>query len=334
MPDYAVLVKFCCVHSVSFLSKIYTLILHQHRLIVKSEIFVFAGRIFRFGGLPAGGDGECRILSKLFLAQFPSFVLRLFSLYATIYLHSAYAGMGCEFWITGDFIMIKYKFSNKLMFALVMQDEELCAELIERLFPGKRIKSLTFPNNIQITPEKTIVTGLLSRSVRLDVIKPSYVIFICMHDPFQMGEAVYRFQQIDINLQLKLNDGTYTIFLATDCPKGKIPKELESFFTYVGSGEVAENDDFVKRIHQKVEEANQDAEVTEIMTIEEEMKIRYSYGYKEGERAGLEKGRSEGRSEGEALKQREIAKNFKESGIPIDVIAKNTGLTAKEVEKL
>ena len=48
MPDYAVLVKFCCVHSVSFLSTIYTLILHQHRLIVKSEIFVFAGRIFRF----------------------------------------------------------------------------------------------------------------------------------------------------------------------------------------------------------------------------------------------------------------------------------------------
>ena len=58
------------------------------------------------------------------------------------------------------------------------------------------------------------------------------------------------------------------------------------------------------------------------MTIEEEMKVRYSYGYKEG------------RSEGEALKQREIAKNLKESGIPIDVIAKNTGLTAEEVEAL
>ena len=222
--------------------------------------------------------------------------------------------------------MIKYKFSNKLMFALVMQDEELCAELIERLFPGKKVKSLTFPNNIQITPEKTIVTGLLSRSVRLDVIKPSYVIFICMHDPFQMGEAVYRFQQIDINLQLKLNDGTYTIFLATDCPKGKIPKELESFFTYVGSGEVAENDDFVKRIHKKVEEANQDAEVTEIMTIEEEMKIRYSYGYKEGH--------SEGRNEGIAQEKREIAKNLKDLGIGLSEIVKSTGLSLEEVEAL
>ena len=215
--------------------------------------------------------------------------------------------------------MIKYKFSNKLMFALVMQDEELCAEFIERLFPGRKVKSLTFPNNIRLTPEKTIVTGLLSKSVRLDVLfedetevydiemqvekdpdlakrsryyhtgmdtnflqkgqpysklKPSYVIFICLRDPFKMGEAVYRFEHFDNNLQLKLNDEAYTIILAIDCPKGKIPKEMESFFTYVDSGEVSEKDDFVKRIHQKVEEANRNAEVTEIMTIEEELKVR------------------------------------------------------------
>ena len=66
--------------------------------------------------------------------------------------------------------MTKYKFSNKLMFALVMQDEELCTTLIERLFPDKKVRSLTFPNDIHITPEKTIVTGVLSRSVRLDVL--------------------------------------------------------------------------------------------------------------------------------------------------------------------
>ena len=66
--------------------------------------------------------------------------------------------------------MAKYKFSNKLMFALVMQDEEICAEFIQPLFPGKTVKSITFPNDIQITPEKTIVTGVLSKSVRLDVL--------------------------------------------------------------------------------------------------------------------------------------------------------------------
>ena len=259
--------------------------------------------------------------------------------------------------------MAKYKFSNKLMFALVMQDEEICAEFIQRLFPGKKVKSITFPNDIKITPEKTIVTGVLSKSVRLDVLfegekevydiemqvekepelpkrsryyhtsmdthllkkgrdykdlKPSYVIFICMKDPFERGEAVYQFQMIDKNLQLQLNDESYTIILAINCPKGKIPKELETFFTYVEREEVDENDDFVKRIHEKVEEVNRDTEVTEIMTIEEELKIRWSYGY----------------DEGAAHEKREIAKNLKDLGVGLNEIIKATGLSAEEVEEL
>ena len=38
--------------------------------------------------------------------------------------------------------------------------------------------------------------------------------------------------------------------------------------------------------------------------------------------------------EGAAQKEREIAQKFKESGIPIDVIAQNTGLTPEEVAEL
>ena len=49
---------------------------------------------------------------------------------------------------------------------------------------------------------------------------------------------------------------------------------------------------------------------------------------------GLEQGRTEGLVEGAAQEKREIAKNFKHAGIPIDVIAENTGLTAEEIEKL
>ena len=149
-------------------------------------------------------------------------------------------------------------------------------------------------------------------------LKPSYVIFICMKDPFEMGEAIYQFQMIDKNLQLQLDDETYTIILAIDCPKGKIPRELETFFTYVEREEVDENDDFVKRIHEKVEEVNRDTEVTEIMTIEEEMRIRWHYGY----------------DEGAAQKQREIAKNMKEKNIPNADIAEITELSAEEIEKL
>ena len=94
----------------------------------------------------------------------------------------------------------------------------------------------------------------------------------------------------------------------------------------MGRDEVDEHDAFVKRIHEKVEEVNRDAEVTEIMTLEEELKIRWHYGYDEGKAAGLEKGA--------AQKQREIAKNFKNSGVPLDLIAKNTGLSVEEIEML
>ena len=90
----------------------------------------------------------------------------------------------------------------------------------------------------------------------------------------------------------------------------------------MGRDEVDEHDAFVKRIHEKVEEVNRDAEVTEIMPIEEEMNIRWHYGYDEG----LQKGA--------AQEKREIAKNLKQAGIPIKVVAENTGLSREEIEKL
>ena len=62
--------------------------------------------------------------------------------------------------------------------------------------------------------------------------------------------------------------------------------------------------------------------------------MTFEYMLKERERIGIEQGRSEGLAEGAAQKQREIAKNLKHAGIPVDVIAENTGLTAEEIENL
>ena len=74
------------------------------------------------------------------------------------------------------------------------------------------------------------------------------------------------------------------------------------------------------------------------ITVEEFAEIRAREAYADGEKAGYDKGerdgREEGRSEGAAQKEREIAKNLKNSGIPINVIAKNTGLTLEEIEAL
>ena len=70
------------------------------------------------------------------------------------------------------------------------------------------------------------------------------------------------------------------------------------------------------------------------MTIEEEMNIRWHYGYDEGEAAGLEKGRSEGEAIGAAQEKREIAKNLKGLGVGTAEIIKATGLSAEELATL
>lgn len=78
------------------------------------------------------------------------------------------------------------------------------------------------------------------------------------------------------------------------------------------------------------------------MTLDEEMKVQWEraiekgkeLGFKQGEEIGFKQGEEIGRAKGEADKQREIAKNFKNAGIPIDVIAKNTGLAFEIIETL
>lgn len=274
--------------------------------------------------------------------------------------------------------MTKYKFSDKLMFAIVMQDEEICKTFIERLLPNKKVKSVRFPtmysneaHSNKAIAERSIVTGLLSKSVRLDVLfedgdswydiemqiasrgnlpkrsryyhnamskhllaagehyeklKNSYVIFICLYDEFGMDEPIYSFEMYDKNLQLQLGDGSYTIVLDIKCPKKKIPQGLEPFFTYVETGEVDKEDLLVKRIHDRVERANEDEEVTQVMTLEEELKIEKQYAYREG----IE----QGRNDGAANEKREIAKNMKSLKISLDNIAEATGLSLAEIEAL
>ncbi len=66
--------------------------------------------------------------------------------------------------------------------------------------------------------------------------------------------------------------------------------------------------------------------------------MTFEYMLKERERKGIEQGREQGRSEGlaegAAQEKRAIAKNLKHAGIPIEVIAENTGLTAEEIAHL
>ena len=71
--------------------------------------------------------------------------------------------------------MEKYRISNQLIFALVMQDKEICKKLLERIFDGKTVKELVLKSEINLdeyeaTIENTIISNPESKSVRLDVL--------------------------------------------------------------------------------------------------------------------------------------------------------------------
>lgn len=72
---------------------------------------------------------------------------------------------------------IHYPFSNRLVFAIIMQQESLCRELLRRIFPDKEILQIKFQeekeketidNAAQV--EKTILNGISAKSIRLDVL--------------------------------------------------------------------------------------------------------------------------------------------------------------------
>jgi len=57
-------------------------------------------------------------------------------------------------------------------------------------------------------------------------------------------------------------------------------------------------------------------------------------GMEKGIQKGMEKGVEKGREEGREIRNREIAKNLKKSGVDLSVIAEATGLDIKEIEEI
>ena len=180
----------------------------------------------------------------------------------------------------------------------------------------------TFPNDIKITPKKTIVTGLLSKSVRLDVLFEGENIFICTFDRFKKDEPGYFFRSWDVEKGLPLEDLSYTIVLNTKCSPEKVPETLKPFYEYLNDPKKNQASELTRMIDERVRKFNSDGWRKKYMTFE--------YMLNERERKGLELGRSEG----VAQKKREIAKSMIEEGIAKEVIEKITGLSKEEVEAL
>ena len=62
----------------------------------------------------------------------------------------------------------KLTFTNARMFSLVMQNEDICKGLLERIL-GREIDNLAIENKYDLSTEETIVAAIRAKGVRLDV---------------------------------------------------------------------------------------------------------------------------------------------------------------------
>lgn len=144
---------------------------------------------------------------------------------------------------------------------------------------------------------------LLKRGVPYTDLKKSFVIFICMGNPFpeyELHKYVFRYY-CDSNKDLCLNDDAYRVFLTPKGNANDISDELRDFLEYIVSQ--IPKSDFTSRLDIAVAETlDTDAWRTEYMflyeKIEEERALAREEGLAEGRAEGITEGIAEGRAEG------------------------------------
>ena len=127
-------------------------------------------------------------------------------------------------------------------------------------------------------------------------LKKSYIIFICMNDPFpKNGRYLYSFENLcKEEHRLPLGDETYKVFLNSAGKKGDISDGLKDFLHLIRNG--YGESELSKKIEQQVEKARKHDEWRqEYMTLYMRDKEKRAEGFEEGLAKGHEEGLEEGR---------------------------------------
>lgn len=172
-------------------------------------------------------------------------------------------------------------------------------------------------------------TDCLEKGGKFKDLKNTYVVFICTFDYLGLGEPLYVVESYVRKNDLHFNDGTSKILLNTKCSPDKVPEKLRSFYEYINDPSKIDSK-LVEGIDERVQKYNTPEWRERLVTLE--------YMIAEAKEEGLEQGRTEGLAEGEASgraeRELEMARAMKSEGIDAETIAKVSGLSAEEIEKL
>ena len=172
--------------------------------------------------------------------------------------------------------------------------------------------------------------NMLDKGLEYEELKDSYVIFICMFDPFEKGLARYTFRSICEEAEgLPLGDGRCIMFLNTKGSIGELGADMDAFFGYInggvssiGTGKDSGNE-FVERLDECVLDINGDEDWRQgYMKYE----LNLIEKYKDGEAKGI--------SIGEANATNRMVKAMHSKGIPVQTIAECASIDANEVLRI
>lgn len=258
------------------------------------------------------------------------------------------------------------------MFCTVMQDEELCKELLSMILKNKVGKI------VRLFKQQPIENQIASKGVRLDImieddtgklydiemqttnernlpermryyqcaidnsainkggdyndLPDTFIIFLCTFDYLEKGLPVYTIKPQCFETEQEFSDGTTKIIVNSTAWE-QAEENLKDFLSYM-NGQPPETA-FTKKLEEKVNQTKEDEEKRrEYMLLKSfEMDARRA-GIQEGIVQGIAQGKSEGIAQGSYQKSIETALAFKRLGIAIETIAAGTGLSKEEIEKL
>ena len=265
---------------------------------------------------------------------------------------------------------IKYPFSNQLIFALVMENENLCKELLERIFQGQHIKEVKILDRVSTKSEASIVTGVTSKSVRMDVLfedKTSW--FNIEMQVENRKDLPFRSRYYSAALDVKnLKKGaeytslnpSYIIFICQFDyfgideavyffqrmdPQKSLPLGDDSYIIIINTRCRHKVPESLKALFDYINEGRVCTEdnfiekvhnkVVELQQDEEVAQIMtMEEEYERRNTAARREGLEQGRAEGDAAATLRLARTMKAEGESIEKISKYTGLTAEEIKEL
>ena len=169
-------------------------------------------------------------------------------------------------------------------------------------------------------------------------LKDSYVIFLCLGDPFGKELPVYTFRyRSDEDNSIAMDDGSVNIFFNAKLYDKMNSVERRNFFEYLCKQKTESN--FTTNLANKVNSVKTSSDEKRVyMTFEEMVEERFyegkSVGLEEGREEGIAQGMEKGLEQGAYNKSLETAKKLLAMSLPLEKIAEATGLPLETVMKL